>query len=215
MMKAVLSLVLLYLSAVNAFVFYVNGGERKCFYKELNKGSLLIGSYDVEVYDPQTELFEGADPTQLGVVIDVEEVFDDDHRVVHQKGSPKGDFSFSALDTGDHRICFQPQSQGWLAKIKTKVSIEFSLGDDEILDSKKKGKVDSLSRKVKALNNKVLEIKREQGLMREREATFRDQSESTNSKVVNWAIIQLLALGGTCYWQIKHLRSFFVKQKIV
>lgn len=210
-----LSVLFLLFSVSNAFFFYTAGSERKCFYKELNKGALLVGKYLVEVRDPETNLFKGADPTQLGVVIDVEEVFDDDHRVVHQKGAPRSEFSFSALETGDHRICFQAQSKGWLAKIQTKITIDFTLGDDEILDSRKKGKVESLSRKVKSLNNKVLNIRREQGLMREREAQFRDQSESTNSKVVNWAIYQLIALGVTCYWQTKHLRSFFVKQKIV
>jgi len=135
--------------------------------------------------------------------------------VVHQKGSPTGEFTFTAIDSGEHRICFQPQSQGWLAKIKTKVTVDFEIGDAETLDSKKTDQVQSLTGKVKALNKKILDIRREQELTREREAKFRDQSELTNTKVVNWSIIQLVVLGATCVWQIKHLRSFFVKQKIV
>ncbi len=83
------------------------------------------------------------------------------------------------------------------------------------MDSKKTEHVQSLTGKVKALNKKILDIRREQELTRERESKFRDQSESTNSKVVNWSIIQLVVLGATCIWQLKHLRSFFVKQKIV
>ncbi|CAM9019745.1 unnamed protein product [Wickerhamomyces anomalus] len=136
-------------------------------------------------------------------------------RVVHQKGSPTGEFTFTAIDSGEHRICFQPQSQGWLAKTKTKVTVDFEIGDPETLDSKKTEHVQSLTGKVKALNKKILDIRREQELTRERESKFRDQSESTNSKVVNWSIIQLVVLGATCIWQLKHLRSFFVKQKIV
>lgn len=210
-----LSFLIFLLSAVNAFHFYVTGGERKCFYKELSKGTLLIGKYDVQALNSETNEYEKPDASRFGVIIDVEEVFDDNHRVVHQKGSPSGEFTFSAIDSGDHRICLQPQSQGWLAKISTKINVEFSLGDGEVLDSKRKGKVQSLSEKVKALNNKVLDIRREQTLMREREAQFRDQSESTNSRVVRWSIIQLIAFGGICFWQVKHLRTFFVKQKIV
>jgi hypothetical protein len=102
-----------------------------------------------------------------------------------------------------------------LAKIKTKIDVEFELGDDEKLDSKQKGKVQSLTDRVKQLNNKVSEIRREQQLTRERESVFRDMSETTNSRVVRWSIIQLVALGATCFWQLKHLRSFFVKQKIL
>jgi len=48
----------------------------------------------------------------------------------------------------------------------------------------------------------------------EREAEFRDQSESTNSRVVRWTIIQLVILAVTCAWQLSHLRAFFIKQKL-
>lgn len=210
----IFGVLLLYLASVNAFYFFISGSERKCFYKELSKGTLLVGNYNVETYDPDSDSFKRA-PSGSGVVIDVEEVFDDDHRVVHQKGQPAGEFTFSALDSGDHRICFQPQSEGWLARLKTKIEVDFSLGDEEILDSKKKGKVQSLSEKVRSLNNKVLSIKLEQRLMREREAQFRDLSESTNAGAINWGIFQVIAFGSACVWQVKHLRSFFVKQKIV
>ena len=50
--------------------------------------------------------------------------------------------------------------------------------------------------------------------LQEREAEFRDQSESTNARVVRWTLIQLAALGVTCAWQLSHLRAFFIKQKL-
>lgn len=51
-------------------------------------------------------------------------------------------------------------------------------------------------------------------LVQEREAEFRDQSEATNARVVKWTFIQLVVLGATCAWQLTHLRSFFIKQKL-
>lgn len=48
----------------------------------------------------------------------------------------------------------------------------------------------------------------------EREAEFRDQSETTNARVVRWSLVQLLVLGVTCAWQLTHLRAFFIKQKL-
>ena len=48
----------------------------------------------------------------------------------------------------------------------------------------------------------------------EREAEFRDQSEATNSRVVRWTLIQLAVLSAACAWQLSHLRSFFIKQKL-
>lgn len=50
--------------------------------------------------------------------------------------------------------------------------------------------------------------------MQEREAEFRDQSEATNSRVVRWTLIQLAVLSAACAWQLSHLRSFFIKQKL-
>lgn len=51
-------------------------------------------------------------------------------------------------------------------------------------------------------------------VMQEREAEFRDQSESTNARVVRWTLLQLVVLGVTCAWQLSHLRAFFIKQKL-
>ena len=51
-------------------------------------------------------------------------------------------------------------------------------------------------------------------LMQEREAEFRDQSETTNARVVRWTLLQLIVLGVTCAWQLSHLRAFFIKQKL-
>jgi hypothetical protein len=51
-------------------------------------------------------------------------------------------------------------------------------------------------------------------VLQEREAEFRDQSESTNAKIVRYTLVQLTVLGVTCAWQLSHLRSFFIKQKL-
>ena len=58
-------------------------------------------------------------------------------------------------------------------------------------DSKSTKQVDSLTAKVQNLNTKLEEIHYEQEHMREREAMFRNQSESTNSRVVKWTLVQL------------------------
>ncbi|CCD27075.1 Erp1p NDAI_0J01830 [Naumovozyma dairenensis CBS 421] len=199
----------------SAFYFYSNGGERKCFHKELSKNTLLQGTYKVQPYDDNLKAYRDADPKDFSVVIDVEEVFDDNQRVVHQKGSPNGDFTFVALESGEHRVCFQPEASGWLTKGKVKIDTEFEIGSDSKLDSKKRDTLEALHQKVVILNAKVLEIRREQQLMREREAAFRDVSESVNSRAMWWTIIQVIALGLTCFWQMRHLSTFFIKQKVL
>jgi hypothetical protein len=65
------------------------------------------------------------------------------------------------------------------------------------------------------LNSHLLDVKREQEQQREREMAFRDQSEKTNSRVVWWIILQIGLLAGTCYWQTRHLKHFFIAKKLV
>lgn len=198
-----------------AFYFYSNSGDRKCFYKELSKGTVLQGRYKLSVYDDSQDAYVASKSQDMSVLIDVEEVFNDNHRVVNQKGSANGDFTFSALDSGEHKICFQPQASGWLAKVKTLMDIEFEVGTSSKIDSKKKSAIQSLNSKVQILIEKVTEIKREQELVRDREAMFRNVSESANSRAMWWSIISLIVLGSTCAWQLTHLRTFFVKQKVL
>lgn len=202
-------------SQVSAFYFYGNGGERKCFHKELSKGSLLQGSYKVQMFDDRLDTYRDANPQEFDVLIDIDETFDEMHRVSHQKGAPTGDFAFNALESGEHRICIQPQATRWLNKGKTKVDIEFEVGSESKLDSKRRSTVESLQSKIEILSEKVMEIRREQKLVREREAKFRNASEAVNSHAMWWTVVQLIVLGVTCAWQMRHLRSFFVKQKVL
>jgi hypothetical protein len=72
-----------------------------------------------------------------------------------------------------------------------------------------------LAMKVRELNSRVQNIRREQQYQREREAEFRDTSEVTNSRVVYWTVAQLGVLGVTAYWQLQHLQKFFRDKKLV
>jgi hypothetical protein len=114
-----------------------------------------------------------------------------------------------------------------------------AIGETSRIESTDKDKVETLVQKVKDLNSRLQDVRREQVFQRvcrhpflrrdtlcgkgvgymltstqEREAEFRDQSEHTNSRVVRWTLIQLVILGVTCVWQLSHLRAFFIKQKL-
>ncbi len=66
--------------------------------------------------------------------------------------------------------------------------------------------VSELSQKLRDLNMKLEDIQREQQYQREREAAFRDLSESTNSKAVWYTVVQISVLIATCAWQMRHLK---------
>ncbi|KAI1842290.1 hypothetical protein JX265_006917 [Neoarthrinium moseri] len=218
-MRAILPL--LSLSTVaQALYFYIDGSNPKCFFEDLPKDTLVVGHYDAAEYDDNTQQWSKHDG--LSIYISVDEVFDNDHRVVSQRGSSSGRFTFSAADAGEHRICFTPSSssgrQGWLSALSPnggiKLTLDLAIGETSDIESADKGKMEDISQRVRDLHSRLQDIRREQVFQREREAEFRDQSESTNARVVRWMFIQVLVLGATCAWQLSHLRSFFIKQKL-
>jgi len=222
MMPSVLSWILVSLFALPscALHFYMHGGTPKCFVEELPKDTLVVGHYTITQFEQHTNTFHPDDT--LGLFITVEEVFDNNHRIVSQKGAGKGRFTFSAADSGEHRLCFAPTNWhsagsymvGGQEVGTIKIELDMAIGETSAIESTDKGTMEDLVGKVRDLNGRLQDIRREQVFQREREAEFRDQSEATNAKIVRYTLIQLAVLGVTCAWQLSHLRSFFIKQKL-
>ncbi|RAL64435.1 hypothetical protein DID88_001911 [Monilinia fructigena] len=208
------------LTPIQSLYFYIDGTTPKCFFEELPKDTLVVGHYTAEEYDENKKQWSQHDG--LKIFISVDELFDNDHRVVFQTGSTAGRFTFTAADSGDHKICFTPSStsgsHNWLSTLHPqggiKLTLDMAIGETSQIESDDKGKINDIVQKVKDLNGRLQDIRKEQVFQREREAEFRDQSESTNARVVRWTLIQLVVLGVTCAWQLSHLRSFFIKQKL-
>ena len=66
--------------------------------------------------------------------------------------------------------------------------------------------VSEVAAKVRELNVKLEDIRREQQYQRERESDFRDLSEVTNSRAVWYSVAQIVVLIVTCVWQLRHLK---------
>ena len=92
--------------------------------------------------------------------------------------------------------------------------LDIAVGEAKVDEEGEREHVKDLAGKVKDLNTRLGDIRREQQFQREREAQFRDLSEATNSKAVWWSVVQLVVLLGTCAWQLRHLRMFFESKKL-
>ncbi|KAH7125418.1 emp24/gp25L/p24 family/GOLD-domain-containing protein [Dendryphion nanum] len=202
-----------------ALHFFIDGAVAKCFFEELPKDTMVVGHYEAQIWDDHTKSYQSN--ADVGVFITVEETFDNNHRIVAQRGHSKGKFTFSAADSGEHRLCFTPQnvaSTGWFGSSgvhgTVKFNLDMAIGETSKIESNDKTKIDEMVQKVMDLNSRLHDIVREQTFQRARESEFRDQSESTNARVVRWTLIQLAVLGITCAWQLSHLRAFFIKQKL-
>ncbi|TKA83474.1 hypothetical protein B0A55_00560 [Friedmanniomyces simplex] len=204
-----------------ALYFYIDGPTQKCFFEELPKDTLVVGTFSATQWNEQSRAY--VTNPDMGIFITVDEVFDNDHRVVSQRGSHTGKFTFSAADSGDHRLCFTPTNVPATSGLLfsgcsaggIKFELDMAIGETSAIESSDKDKLGEVVQKVRDLNARLLDIRREQIFQREREAEFRDQSEAVNGRVVRWTLIQLAVLGVTCAWQLSYLRAFFIKQKVV
>lgn len=204
---------------VQSLYFYIDGTNPKCFFERLPKDTLVVGQYSAEEFNLNQNRY--VTNPQLNIYISVEEVFDNDHRIVSSRGQASGKITFTSADSGDHRICFTPShstgNSGWLGGRSlggVKLTLDLAIGTTSEIQTDDHGKITDLVQKVNDLNGRLMDIKREQLYQREREAEFRDQSELTNARVVRWTLLQMAVLGITCVWQLSHLRSFFIKQKL-
>jgi len=203
-----------------ALYFYIDGPSQKCFFEELPKDTLVVGHFTATQWNEQAKAY--MPNPEMGVFITVDETFDNDHRVVSQRSSSSGKFIFTAADAGDHRLCFTPTNvpatSGFLFHGSQvggiKFELDMAIGDTSKIESSDKDKIEDVVKKVRDLNARLQDVKREQVFQREREAEFRDISESVNGRVVRWTLLQLAVLGVTCAWQLSYLRAFFIKQKL-
>jgi hypothetical protein len=182
-----------------ALHFYLDGAVQKCFYEELPKDTLVVGMeeiahvawsiyacawweytqltipghYHAEAWSDQTKSFQNSN--DVGVFVTVEETFDNNHRIVAQRGSQQGKFTFSAADSGQHRICVTPQNVpsggGWLGTGvhgTVKFTLDMAIGETSKIESTDKDKVQTLVQKVQDLNSRLQDVRREQVFQRVR-----------------------------------------------
>lgn len=193
--------------------FYLDAGSTRCFIEELPKDTIVVGHYKAEEWDQDSSAYIVRD--QLGIQIVVEEV-DSGEKIVNTRGLPQGKFVFTSHDAGDHTICLRTNyTGGWFSTSQVKMHLDIAVGEAKVDEEDEKEHVQDLAAKVKDLNLRLADIRREQQFQREREAEFRQLSETTNSRAVWWSIAQMITLLGACAWQLRHLRRFFESKKIV
>ncbi|KAJ3191686.1 emp24p/erv25p- protein [Irineochytrium annulatum] len=205
---------LLAIASTDALYFILEGSEQKCFIEELPKETTVIGTYSSLEWSDQAQLYQENSANIVSIV--VEEQLNR-HRLVEQKASNKGKFTFTTSEAGDHSICITANGGGgWFSSSKTKFYLDLMFGDaSHDTTSHTKTAVNDITSRIRELNNRVDIIQREQRYQREREAEFRNASEAINAKVVNWTLAQVAVLVVTALWQIRHLKQFFVSKKLV
>jgi hypothetical protein len=158
-----------------------------------------IGTYKAEAYNPQTSTFHTTSDLQIQVTVD--ETFDNDHRVVTQTSTSSdtySKFTFSAADSGLHRLCFTPSGPGaitvggWFSGAGSttggvKLNIDLAIGETSKIESEDKSKIDNIVQKVRELNGRLQDIRREQVFQRVEFPFFLPLLLSSNSSSRHYA----------------------------
>lgn len=189
--------------------FYMKPGEVKCFYESLSVGNLLTGDIDGLVQKNGVYM---EDP-RLRLGISLYETFNDDHLVLRQQNHHTGEFTFTALEAGEHKICIQPSYA--VSDVSVRIFMEFDIGYVKTLDGRRKGDLQDLQERTVQLTERLQNIHNKQKQIIEKEALFRSESEAANSRIVFWVVLQAVCLVLVCLFQIRYLGNFFVKQKMI
>ena len=159
-------------SAARALYFFIDVTSPKCFFEELPKDTLVVGHYKAEEWDDHKNAWEVHDG--ISIYISVDEIFDNDHRVVSQRGGASGKFTFTAAEAGDHKICFTPSSSSgrsnWLSATAPnggiRLTLDVAIGETSALEGGDKSKMEDLATRVRDLNARLNDIRREQVFQR-------------------------------------------------
>lgn len=128
------------------------------------------------------------------------------HNVVKTRGPSDGRFTFTSHEAGDHSMCLSTNYSSWFSNTHIRLYLDIVVGSTRPDVEHDRSHVSELAAKVRDLNQKLEDIRREQQYQREREADFRNLSEATNSRAVWYSVVQIVVLVVTCTWQLRHLR---------
>ncbi|KAG7443692.1 uncharacterized protein BT62DRAFT_902887 [Guyanagaster necrorhizus] len=203
-----LSLCFLSLSFVlaNALHFYLDANEKRCFIEELPTDTVVEGHYRALEWSEPQQTYISDD--KLGIHVDVDEV-ESGESVVRTKGPSEGRFTFTSHDAGDHSICLSTNYTSWFSSTHIRLYLDIVVGNTKGNIEQDRSHVSELAAKVRDLNQKLEDIRREQQYQREREADYRNLSEATNARAVWYSVAQIMVLILTCAWQLRHLKHFF------
>ncbi|KAL2313627.1 COPII vesicle coat component Erp5/Erp6 [Schizosaccharomyces pombe] len=178
------------------------------------KGMMVTGIVKAEQWNNEANKWVTSNNIKIRVQVD--ETFANNHLIYKNDLRSNEAVRFTTTNEGTHRICYLSTSDGaWFSSTKTRLHVDLASDDKYNLIASSEDEAKDLTDRVAALNTRLESILGEQMLQRSREMTFRDTSESANSRVVRWTIVQIVVLLVTCIWQLSHLQRFFVKEKLV
>eukprot|EP01105_Mastigella_eilhardi_P027212 TRINITY_DN8271_c0_g1_i1.p2 TRINITY_DN8271_c0_g1~~TRINITY_DN8271_c0_g1_i1.p2 ORF type:complete len:222 (-),score=86.88 TRINITY_DN8271_c0_g1_i1:82-723(-) len=204
-----LLLVALAASARAGSVFFLlYEGHTRCFLEDVPADTQLQCRYSLLSENPH------ADDMSTGLLAWAEEP--SGAVVLVSDGPRESSLELMSTTAGEYRFCFKTNSSRWFVSDRFKLYVEIFTGTG-VIDYSQVAKTEQLSElevQIRRANDIIDQIRKEQNYQKEREMAFRATSDTTNSRVKWWALVQFVTLLGCCLFQMVHLRSYFKAIKL-
>jgi len=186
------------LSLSEGVIFSVPAHNTECFYEQLEVGHDVRITYFVTQGGNNDIDFEVLSPG--GTVI---------YSATRER---EGKFFFIAEKQGKHSFCFSNRMSTLTAKTVSLSLIATAPTKEKESDNVE---MEQLKYEILQLSEGIHSIQSEEKYLRLREQTHRDTTESTNSRVLTWTLIETSSLIAVSIFQIIYLKRFFEVKRSV
>lgn len=210
-------LLLCALMPVNGLYFHVVEGAKRCFIEEVPEDVLVVGKYtnmDWVRLQQNNQAYDG-DSSKAAIQITVTDPRND--VLVEHNCGETGKVGFTSIVGGEHLICVTTNTTNYYGQSRTfRFSLQLDIGEHatDYSELAKQEHLSAIEVEVRKLNDKIRTIRAEAQYQKEREAAFRDTSESINSRVLWWAVFQSCLVVAAAVYQLLNLKNFFKSKKL-
>ncbi len=168
----------------------------------------------------------GMDARRLEPVMLMFEVVDPHGIILHssQTHDDNGRFGFTAQIDGMYRVVVKHHCVSHLlrSKVSTRVNLHIKVRDNKISaddqaneNATSRGHIEVLANSVSRLNERVNLIKLEQNHSKAREERFSTRYAGIGTRVVFFAVFQVMFFIGVGVWLMLNTKKFLIKSKVV
>ncbi|XP_017783384.1 PREDICTED: transmembrane emp24 domain-containing protein eca-like [Nicrophorus vespilloides] len=189
------------LEFTNGLYFHIGETETKCFIEEIPDDTDVIVIYKAELYNPRSGGFM---PSSPGIGMHIEVKDPGDKLILSRVYRSEGKIFLTSHTPGEHVICMYANHTVWINGSQLRVHLDILVGEHTInYDAVvQKEKLSEMQLRIRQLLNQVEQITKEQNYQRYREESFRQTSESTNSRILWWSVTQIAVLIVMGAWQM-------------
>ncbi|EPS66027.1 hypothetical protein M569_08752 [Genlisea aurea] len=198
------------LSSARAVWIELPSSGSKCVSEELKDKVVVLGDY----YSFYTDI---SDVNNTGFPTMSVKIVSPFGKTVHQEEkASRGQFAFTATESGSYEACFSPSGGNLIGRNVT-LGVEWKTGiaAQDWESVAKKDKIDGLELELQKLEAGVRTIHGNIMNMVNRESEMRFNSEVTNSRVAFFSITSLGVCIVTSILQLWYLKTYFRKKKLI